>query len=201
MSRNSFSLLVLLLAGCDGVSVGNRTQRSGEVKVAAVETMEENASEPVQGVGAPMAWRVMEGAAFYGAADQPAAFALHCDRANGQIVFERAGGGTAFNLSAGGAGVSLGTREVDGGRVQARTGMGDAVLDAMARPQSQIAVSGGPELLMIPGGVAVRRVVDFCRNPPAPPAPESGTAEGEAPIVNATVAPPPLIVPPQLPPR
>ena len=72
--------------------------------------------------------------------------------------------------------------------------MGDAVLDAMARPQSQVTVSGGPQTLTIPGGVAIRRVIDFCRTPPAAPAPvvENATAPANA---AAPVVPPVLPTP------
>lgn len=171
MQPNSILPIILLLFGCDGLAPSNSVQRSSEVVTVTDEPFEENVSEASEGVGAPMAWRVMEGAAFYGAAKQPPAFALRCDRSQNSILFERAGGGTAINISAGGSAVSLGTRQVSGGRVQARTGMGDAVLDAMARSQAQITVSGGPEPLTLTGGVAVRRVVDFCRTPPVPVAP------------------------------
>jgi hypothetical protein len=198
MSRNSFALLLVLLAGCDKMSVGNRTERSGDVRVSMPNTADENVSEAPQGEGAPMAWRVVDGAAFYGAASQPPIFALRCERGSGSILFERAGAGTALNLSAGGNGVSLGTRDLGNGRVQARTGMGDAVLDAMARPQTQITVSGGPELLTIPGGVAIRRVVDFCRNPPAPPTPEPGLDNAAAPA-NGTVPVTPPVLPTPVP--
>lgn len=188
MSRNSRLLLVaLLLAGCDKMSVGNRAERSGDVQVSVPDAGDENVSEVPEGVGAPMAWRVENGAAFYGAANVPPVFALRCEPASRSILFEREGTGTAINLSAGGVGVSLGTRDLGNGRVQARTGMGDAVLDAMARPQTQVTVSGGTSVYTIPGGVAVRRVVDFCRNPPPPPAPplENGTApaNGAVPVL------------------
>ncbi len=169
MSRNSLMLAALVLAGCDNASIGNRTARSGDVRVAMPDDAEANASQPLEGVGAPMAWRVVNGSAFYGAADQPPAFGVHCDLAAKQIVFERAGGGASLILSAGDLGASLGTRAVGNNRVQARTGLGDAVLDAMARPQAQIIVSGGADALTIPGGIAVRRVLDACRNPPPPP--------------------------------
>lgn len=196
MSRNSAALIALLLAGCDKMSVGNRTERSGDVHVSVDDRQTANVSVTPEGVGEPMAWRVTEGAASYGAANQGPVFALRCDRASQSILFERAGGGTALNLSAGGAGVSLGTRAVAGGRVQARTGMGDAVLDAMARPQSQISVSGGPETLTIPGGVAIRRVVDFCRTPPAPASPPdagnvAAPANGVAPTPSQSASPTP----------
>jgi hypothetical protein len=194
MPRNSLALLLVLLAGCDKMSVGNRTERSGDVRMSMPKTVDENVSEVPQGEGAPMAWRVVDGAAFYGAASQPPVFALRCERGSESILFERAGSGTALNLSADGAGVSLGTRDVGNGRVQARTGMGDAVLDAMARPQTQITVSGGPEALTIPGGVAVRRVVDWCRNPPAPlePTVDNGVAPANAVV---PVTPPALPTP------
>jgi hypothetical protein len=190
MSRNSGLLLIaLLLAGCDKMAVGNRTERSGDVQVSLPDETDENVSAAPEGVGTPMAWRVEGAAAFYGAAGAPPVFALRCESASRSILFERAGSGTAINLSAGGAGVSLGTRDLGNGRVQARTGMGDGVLDAMARPQSQITVSGGPLTYTIPGGVAVRRVVDFCRNPPSPPTPfiENAVAPANA---SAPVAPP-----------
>jgi hypothetical protein len=190
MSRNSLVLLVLALTACDGASVGNRTQRSGEVKVSGVEEIGNNSSAALEGVGAPMAWRVVQGAAFYGAADQPPQFALRCDRGREQIVFERAGGGATLSLSAGGNGASLGTRAVGENRVQARSGMGDAVLDAMARSQSQISVGGGPEALTIPGGIAVRRVLDYCRKPPEPVAPEPASTAVEPPAEPAPVEPP-----------
>jgi hypothetical protein len=193
MPRNSLALVALLLAGCDKMSVGNRTERSGESRIASANLNEENVSEAPEGEGSPMAWRVADGAAFYGAANQPPVFALRCDRGSQSIVFERSGGGTAMNLAAGGASISLGTRDAGEGRVQARTGMNDAVLDAMARPQAQIAVSGGPETLTMPGGVAIRRVVDFCRTPPEPhlPAPDATTAPGNAaaPVASPTPAP------------
>jgi hypothetical protein len=187
MSRNSaLLLLALLTAGCDKMTVGNRTEESGDVRVSVPDDTDRNASEAPEGVGTPMAWRVEGAAAFYGAANVPPVFALRCEPASHSILFERAGTGTAINLSAGGVGASLGTRDLGNGRVQARTGMGDAVLDAMARPQSQITVSGGTTMLTIPGGVAVRRIVDFCRNPPPPPAPplENGMlpADGMAPV-------------------
>ena len=190
MSRNSLALLALLLAGCDKMTVGNRTERSGDPRVIAADRIDENVSEAPEGVGAPMAWRVNEGTAAYGAAGQPPVFALRCDRATESIVFERAGGGTALNLAAGGASVSLGTRDAGNGRAQARTSMNDAILDAMSRPQTQLTVSGGPETLTLPGGVAVRRVVDFCRNPPAPPTPDAANAaapaNGTAPLPSPT---------------
>ena len=171
MARNRLVLAALIFttAGCDQMTVGNRTQRSGEVTVAQAYGNGSNASQAPEGVGAPMAWRVEQGAAFYAAADQPPAFALRCERGTGSIVFERAGSGTSLILSVGASGVTLGTRDVGNGRVQARTGMGDAVLDAMARPQAQIAVGGGGQTLTVPGGVAIRRVIDACRNPPPPP--------------------------------
>lgn len=194
MSRNSLVLLLVLLAGCDKMSVGNRTERSGDVRVSVPNGVDENVSEAPKGEGAPMAWRVVDGAAFYGAATLPPVFALRCERGSGSILFERAGSGTALNLSAGGSGLSLGTRDLGNGRVQARTGMGDAVLDAMARPQSQITVSGGPETLTVPGGVAIRRVLDWCRNPPAPPAPAPENAMMPANAITP-VAPPPLPTP------
>jgi hypothetical protein len=156
----------LILSACDGGTVTNRTQRSGEVKVAGVEEIGNDSSAALEGVGAPMAWRVVNGAAFYGAANQPPAFALRCDRAAQQLVFERAGAGGTISLSAGGAGATLGTRDVGSGRVQARTGLGDAIVEAMARSQTQINVGGGAETLTVPGGVAVRRVVEYCRKPP-----------------------------------
>lgn len=175
LSRNKFGMTILLtaiaLTACDNVAVGSRDARAGEVKVAVPEDGETNASQVPQGVGAPAAWRVMNGAAFYGGANQPPVFALRCDQAAKQIVFERAGGGASLILSAGGLGASLGTRDLGNGRVQARTGLGDAVLDAMARSQAQIVVAGGAEPLTVPGGVAIRRVLDACRNPAPPPLP------------------------------
>lgn len=200
---------LLATGGCDNMSVGNRTQRSGEVTVSGgSQTVQNNASETPEGVGAPMAWRVEQGAAFYGAANQPPAFALRCDRATNSIVFERTGSGTSLILSAGGSGATLGTRDVGNGRVQARTGMGDAVLDAMARPQAQIAVGGGGETLTIPGGVAIRRIVDFCRNPPLPPeaqpagnvtAPVVPGGNAMMPAPSASPGSAPAAIPPALP--
>jgi hypothetical protein len=168
MWRNSAALALIALAACDNVQVGNRAARSGEVKVAMPDELAANASDALEGVGAPMAWRTLNGAAFYGAADQPPVFALSCDPVAKQIVFERGGGGSALILSAGGLGASLGVRQAANGRVQARAGLGDAVLDAMARSQAQIMVGGGAEAFTVPGGMAVRKVVDLCRNPPAP---------------------------------
>jgi hypothetical protein len=186
MARNSVVILALALAACDAMSVGNRTQRSGEVTMSGgARATQSNSSETPEGVGAPMAWRVEQGAAFYGAANQPPAFALRCDPATRSIVFERAGKGTSLILSAGGSGATLGTRDVGNDRVQARTGMGDAVLDAMARPQAQVAVGGGGETLTIPGGVAIRRVVDFCRNPPPPPEAQPAADNAMAPATPA----------------
>lgn len=199
MWRNSSIILAtLLLVACDGVSVGNRTQRSSDRDVAMANSAG-NVSEPLEGVGAPMAWRVVQGSAYYGSAGQPPAFALHCDQSSRSIVFERQGGGTTLVLSAGGSEVGLGTRQVEGGRVQARTGMGDAVLDAMSRSRAQISVGGGAEVLTIPGGVAVRRVVDFCRAPPTPepePTPEPSLGNIVIPPVITEPAPSPATTPP-----
>lgn len=184
------AMAALLLAGCDKMTVANRTERSGDARVRAVNMVDENASEAPEGVGTPMAWRVVEGAAFYGAADQAPVFALRCDRTSQSILFERSGGGTALNLAAGGTSISLGTRDAGNGRVVARTGMNDAILDAMAHPQAQVSVSGGSETLTLPAGVAIRRVVDFCRNPPVPPAPSpensAAPANGVAPAPSTT---------------
>jgi hypothetical protein len=194
MPRNSLGLLLLALAACDSASVGNRTQRSGDVAVIGIDEGE-NASESPEGVGAPTAWRVVDGAAYYGAANQPPVFALKCDARAQQIVFERAGGGATLSLSAGGSGVSLGTRAVDDGRVQARTGLGDAVLDAMASPRTQIQVGGGAEILTVPGGVAIRRVLDFCRAPPASEPAATNNSEPNPLVIPETIdepAPDPL---------
>ena len=197
ISRNSIALGLVALTACDGGTITNRTQRSGEVTVAGVEEVSNNSSAEIQGVGAPMAWRVVNGAAFYGAADQPPAFTLRCDRAAQQIVFEQPGGGGTITLAAGGAGATLGTREVGQGRVQARTGLGDAIVEAMTRPQSQIAVGGAAATLTMPGGVAVRRVVDFCRNPLPPQAtPEPGPSPVVVPQTIDEPAPEPLPTPP-----
>lgn len=123
-------------------------------------------------------------------------------------MFERTGSGTSLILSAGGSGATLGTRNVGNGRVQARTGMNDAVLDAMARPQAQIAVGGGGEALTVPGGVAVRRVIDFCRNPPLPPeaqpadnamAPALPGGNAMTPMPSASPGSAPAVAPPALP--
>lgn len=195
MPRNSLALLLLMLAACDSASVGNRTQRSGDVKVIGIDETGNNLSAAPEGIGAPTAWRVVDGAAYYGAANQPPVFALRCDPRAQQIVFERAGGGATLSLSADGYGASLGTRDVGEGRVQARTGLGDAVLDAMARPRTQIQVGGGPEILTVPGGVAVRRVLDFCRAPPAPEPAAANTTEPRPLVIPETIdepAPDPL---------
>lgn len=198
MRRNSLALLLLTLSACDSASIGNRTQRSGDAKVIGIDDAGENTSEAPEGIGAPTAWRVVDGAAFYGAAGQTPVFALRCDARAQQIVFERLGGGATLSLSAGGFGASLGTQAVGEGRVQGRTGLGDAVLDAMASPRSQIQVGGGPETLTVPGGVAVRRVIDFCRTPPAPEptAPPEGTP-GPLVIPETIDEPAPDPLPPQ----
>ena len=54
-------------------------------------------------------------------------------------------------------------------RIQARTALDDPFLELMAAPGVQLAVSasGGGEALMVPGGSAVRRVIDRCRAPAA----------------------------------
>ncbi|NNM75968.1 hypothetical protein HJG53_03470 [Sphingomonas sp. ID1715] len=176
MSRNSAILLLLALPACDAGTVTNRSERSGDVKVTGVTEIGNNSSAALQGVGAPMAWRVVNGAAFYGSADQPAAFALRCDRGAQQIVVERPGSGGTITLSAAGVTTSLGTRTVDNDRVQARIGIADAVITAMAHGQSEIVVTGaGAAPLTLTGGVAIRRVVDFCAQPlEASPTPETG---------------------------
>jgi len=162
MPRNSAALLLLTLAACDA-SVSNRTERSGEVKVSGVEEIGNDSSVAPEGVGAPAAWRVRDGAAFYGSADQPPQFALRCDRNAQQIIIERAGSGPAITVMAGSAGGSYTARAVNG-RLQARVGLGDPLLEAMSRSQSQIDIGG----LSVPGGVAVRRVLEWCRKPPEP---------------------------------
>lgn len=187
MWRSDLSVILpmILFAGCDDMSVGNRSARTGEVKVAMPDEELADASQSPEGVGAPMAWRVVNGAAFYGADGQRPAFALRCDLAAKQIVFERAGSGPSITLSAGGLSASLGTRSVGTDRVQGRMDLGDAMLDAMARSQAQIVVSGGTEPLTVPGGIAVRRVIDACRTPPPstlpPPSPGLSASPEEVP--------------------
>jgi hypothetical protein len=192
--NNALILLVSLASACDRPTMGNREQRAGEVTVRDVSVVE-NASETPDAVGSPMAWRVVQGAAFYGSADQRPAFALRCDQARNSIIFERAGTGTALNISAGGLGSSLGTRAVNGA-VQARTSLGDPLLDRMAQGRAQISVSGASGSLTLPGGVAIRRVVEFCRNPVAPepvPTPEAGPVAENVAEPAPQPAPPPTL--------
>ena len=184
MSRSSAALLLLTLAACDA-SVSNRSERSGEVKVSGIEEVGNNSSVAPEGVGAPAAWRVRDGTAFYGAAEQPPQFALRCDRNAQQIVIERAGSGPAITVMAGSAGGSYTARAVNG-RLQARVGLGDPLLEAMSRSQSQIDIGG----LSVPGGVAIRRVLEWCRKPPeAIPEPANATAPTPQPGIAAEPTP------------
>jgi len=182
------SLLLISLAACDA-SVSNRTERSGEVKVSGVEEIGNDSSVAPEGVGAPAAWRVRDGAAFYGSADQPPQFALRCDRNAQQIIIERAGSGPAITVMAGSAGGSYTARAVNG-RLQARVALGDPLLEAMSRSQSQIDIGG----LSVPGGVAIRRVVEWCRTPPEP-TPEPGNAVTPALGPANVIAPMPVASP------
>ncbi len=195
MLRNSLFLLALVPAACDGVQVGNRTARAGEVTTAMPDEVDESASKAPEGIGAPMAWRVVNDAAYYGAADQQPVFALRCDSVAKQIVFERVGGGAAITLAAAGQSATIGTRASGDGRVQARSGLGDPVLDAMSRSQTPIQVGGGAEPFTVPGGIAIRRIVDTCRNPP-PPAIEATPEQGPPGLVIPETIDDPAEIPP-----
>ena len=99
---------------------------------------------------------------------------------------ERGGGGDTLALSAGDVIASLPTRSVGEGRVQARTSLSDPILQAMGRSRVQIGMGGQT----IPGGVAVRRVLDWCTKAPEPvPAPEASPTAAP-PIIEAP--PPPV---------
>lgn len=186
MWRNSAIAALALLAGCDNLASGNRSERAGDVKVRDLtENVVESAS-PV-GVGAPMAWQVAGGAAAFGAAGAPPVLTLRCERAAGMLVIERPGGGTAITISAGGLEQTLGTRPGQGDKVQARVPLADELVARMAAAQAHmVLINAAGEQLAIPGGVAVRRVVDSCRAPDVPAAAPADNAavpaEGELPV-------------------
>jgi hypothetical protein len=186
MWRNSALAGLALLAGCDNLASGNRSQRAGEVKVRDLAENAVESAAPV-GVGAPMAWQVAGGAAAFGAAGSAPVLTLRCEREAGTLVIERPGGGTAITIAAGDVEQTLGTRPGQGDRVQARVPIDDALVAQMAAPQAQLMlVDAAGERRALPGGVAVRRVVEACRTPEAPvvgPADNAAApADGELPV-------------------
>lgn len=187
MSRNSVAVLLLLLAGCDKLASDGRSQRAGDVTVRELANDSIESEAPV-GVGAPLAWQVAGSAAAYGASGVTPILTIRCERSDGMIVIERPGGGTAITIAANGYEQTLGTRAAQGDKVQARVPMGDELVARMSAPQAQLMlVNAAGEQVAIPGGVAVRRVLDTCRGPAvvAPAAtPDNGTApvEGELPV-------------------
>lgn len=170
MWRNSAIAALALLAGCDKLSSDGRSQRAGDVTVNEPVNEVEAVDSP-EGVGAPMAWRVAGSVAAYGAAGQEPVLSLRCDRAGGTIVAERPGGGTAITLAAGGLERTMPAEEGEGGKVRAAIALDDELAARMAASQAQLMlVTAAGERLAIPGGVAVRRVLDACRGPTVDPA-------------------------------
>lgn len=189
MSRNkALALSLLLLAGCDRLSPNGREERSGNVAVRIADNQMANASEAPVGVGSPMAWRVEGGQALYEAAGQDPVFAIRCDRAQNAVILDRSGGGTDFGLQVGGETVALDSHPAANGRVQARVPLDNPALERMAAPQAALTLTGGAQPVAVPGGVAIRRIVDACRTPPAPPAPAATPgAEVSPPVIGAPV--------------
>lgn len=191
MWRNSALAGLVLLAACDNLSSDGRSQRAGDVKVRELENETEESEAPV-GVGAPTAWRVAGVAAAYGADGQSPMLAVRCERTAGQMIFERPGGGTAITLAAGGVERTMEAQAGTGDRVQARLPIDDELVGRMAAPQSQLLlVTAAGERVPIPGGVAVRRVVDACRTPVVAP-PALDPANAIAPEDGTLPVPPPV---------
>lgn len=191
MWRNSLLLGAVLLAGCDNLSSSGREQRAGDVKVRELEDNVAESDAPV-GVGAPMAWQVAGSAAAYGAAGQPPIFTLRCERQAGMIVLERPGGGTALTIAAGDFEQTLPVTAGQGDHVQARVAIDDELIARMSAPQAQLfLVTAAGERLALPGGVAIRRVLDACRPQVAPVVPQADN--GAAPADGELPVPPPVI--------
>lgn len=191
MWRNSALVGFALLAACDNLSSDGRSQRAGDVKVRELENETESAEAPV-GVGAPTAWRVAGAAAAYGADGQTPMLTIRCDRAASMVTFERPGGGTAITLAAGGVERTMEAQPGTGDQVQARLPIDDELVGRMAAPQSQLLlVTAAGERLPLPGGVAVRRVVDACRAPVVAP-PVLDPANAVVPEEGALPVPPPV---------
>lgn len=170
MWRNSALAALALLAGCDKLSSDGRSQRAGDVTVNEPTNEVEEVDAP-EGVGAPMAWRVSGSVAAYGSAGQEPVLSLRCDRAGGVIIAERPGGGTAITLAANGFERTIAAEADEGGKVRAGITLDDELAARMAASQSQLMlVTAAGERLAIPGGVAVRRVLDTCRAPAVDPA-------------------------------
>ncbi|HXV06089.1 MAG TPA: hypothetical protein VFP23_09335 [Solirubrobacterales bacterium] len=192
MWRNSALVALALLAACDNLSSDGRSQRAGDVKVRELEN-EAEASETPVGVGAPTAWRVAGLAAAYGADGQAPMLAIRCDRAASMVTFERPGGGTAITLAAGGLERTMEAQPGTGDRVQSRLPIDDELVARMAAPQSQLLlVTAAGERVPIPGGVAMRRVVEACRAPAVVTPPVIDPENAVAPEEGALPVPPPV---------
>jgi hypothetical protein len=189
----------LLLGGCDA-STPPREQRAGDVTVRGddMELLSDPAEAPLPAGAAPMAWRVAGGTAGYGGAGQMPLLGLRCLREAGQLVIDRPGTGTEVTLSAGGIERSLPAEAAGGDRVAARVSLDDPLLVAMSAPQARIALATETgDRIDVPGGVAVRRVLDRCRTPaPLPvfdPMNDAAPAAVDVPALPPAVAPPPPV--------
>lgn len=190
--------VTLLIGGCDMASSPPREQRAGDVTVRVDETdaVTALAEEPLQAGAAPMAWRVTGGTAGYGGAGQQPLIGLRCLRAAGELLIERSGAGTELTLAAGGIERTLPAESIGEDRVAAHLTLDDPLLSAMAAPQARLQlVTATGDRISLPGGVAVRRVLDRCRQPEPLPAPdmENGAAPAaiDVPTLPPAVAPPP----------
>lgn len=192
MWRNSALAGLALLAACDNLSSDGRSQRAGDVKVRELENETESSEAPV-GVGAPTAWRVAGAAAAYGADGQTPMLTIRCDRAASMVTFERPGGGTAITLAAGGVERTMEAQPGTGDEVQARLPLDDELVGRMTAPQSQLLLAtAAGERVPLPGGVAVRRVVDACRAPAVVAPPVIDPANAVVPEDGALPVPPPV---------
>lgn len=189
MRRNSALLALALLAACD-VSTPEREQRAGEVSARVSDNVTVEAEDPA-GVGAPPAWQVAGGLAAFGAAGQPPLLSIRCDRAEGAVVLERGGGGQGLTVAVGDYEQTLATDAGEGDKVRARVPLDDPLLARMAAPQARMfVVTAAGERVALPGGVAIRRVLDRCRNPAPAPTPEAENA-----VEPGNVVLPPMVVP------
>lgn len=168
-----------LLAAC-----GDRDEtRSSDFKVEDQGGFQPTEDEPDAGnltvAEAPRGWQVRSEsagpAAVFIDAERGPAFALRCDRARKQVAIQLGGGApgsqAAIQVVSDTAGAKSYPGQVIGGaqpRVQARVPLDDPFLESMAATGAQLAVSvEGGEALMVPGGPAIRRVIEGCRAPAA----------------------------------
>jgi hypothetical protein len=196
-SRAIFAALALLaLAGCDGLSSDGRN-RTGALNDSVGTAGLDNAVDAIANNAAaaslpPAAWTYRPGVApvaLYGSAGAEAELAMRCDRRAGQVRFSLpapAEGATQMAFVIDGRQLAFPATAIDNGlsRVEAIVPLDNPILDRLAGAGARFAIGVGAEPPVdIPGGPAIRRLIEACRAPAVAPV-ATGTFTGTIPCAD-----------------